>query len=246
LDFVTSFLKYYNEEKAMRVVVFAIVFFYCFNVFAQKPLTTDAKIVGKISSQDSLQYILGAHLGQYIANNGFSITNPILFKKAMDDAMLGKELLVNKDSVPSLINKYQRLNALEQGKRMEKSLFDALKTQPGIGVLPSGVCYTILKAGMGKRPQLNDSVQLHLKGFLPNNTLFEDTYPKNTPYKTAPSGVISGMQEVLQIMPAGSLWRIYIPAALGFGAKGVDGLIPPYSALVYEVELLTVFDTPQK
>ncbi|MGB3946349.1 MAG: FKBP-type peptidyl-prolyl cis-trans isomerase [Bacteroidia bacterium] len=217
------------------------------SVYAQTPVVnTSGSIKKLVGFQDSIQYILGAHIGQFIVNNGFSVTNPTLFKKGMDDAMLGKELLVNKDSVQALIKKYQSLNAVEQGKKTEKALFDALKTQPGIGVLPSGVCYTILKAGTGKRPQLNDSIQLHLKGFLPNNTLFEDTYPKNTPYKTSPSGVIAGMQEVLQIMPVGSLWRIYIPSALAFGAKGVDGLIPPYSALVYEVELLTVFDSPQK
>lgn len=219
---------------------FAFVFFICNHLFSQN---SGVKLN---SRSDSLQYILGAHLGQYIINNGFAVNNPALFKKGMDDAMLGKELLVNKDSVQSLIKKYQSLNAVEQGKRMEKALFEALKTQAGIGVLPSGVCYTIVKAGTGKRPQLTDSVQLHLKGFLPNNTLFEDTYPKNTPYKTSPSGVIAGMQEVLQIMPAGSLWRIYIPSALAFGAKGVEGLIPPYSALVYEVELLAIFETPQK
>lgn len=225
----------------MKTFLSTISFFFITSAFGQ-----NSALSKLTSSSDSLQYILGAHLGQYIVNNGFTITNHTLFKKGMDDAMLGKELLVNKDSVQSLIKKYQSLNAVEQGKRMEKALFDALKTQPGIGVLPSGVCYTIVKAGTGKRPQLNDSVQLHLKGFLPNNTLFEDTYPKNTPYKTAPSGVIAGMQEVLQIMPVGSLWRIYIPTALAFGAKGVEGLIPPYSALIYEVELLTVFDAPQK
>ena len=125
-------------------------------------------------------------------------------------------------------------------------MFEKIKVQPGIGVLPSGVCYTIVKAGAGKRPQVNDSVQLHLKGFMADGKLFEDTYPKNNTYRTSPSGVIPGMKEILQIMPAGSLWRVYIPSSLAFADKGVTGLIPPYSALIYEVELLTVWEAPQK
>lgn len=225
----------------IKSCVFLFVFLLCLSSFSQNTATVKLN-----SFNDSIQYVLGAHIGQFILTNGFEITNSALYKKGFEDALGRKPLLVNVDSLLPIINKYKNAKSAELGKEQERVMFDALKRTPGMGVLPSGVCYTIIKAGTGKRPQLSDSVQLHLKGFLPNNTLFEDTYPKNTPYKTAPSGVISGMQEVLQIMPAGSLWRIYIPAALGFGAKGVDGLIPPYSALVYEVELLTVFDTPQK
>lgn len=220
---------------------FLFLFVLCLSSFSQN--TTAVKLN---SWSDSIQYVLGAHIGQFIATNGFEITNSTLYKKGFEDALGRKQMLVNADSILPIINKYKNTKSAEIGREQERVMFDAIKKTPGMGVLPSGVCYTIIKAGTGKRPQLNDSVQLHLKGFLPNNTLFEDTYPKNTPYKTSPSGVIAGMQEVLQIMPAGSLWRIYIPTALGFGEKGVTGLIPPYSALIYEVELLTIFDAPQK
>lgn len=198
------------------------------------------------SANDSLQYILGAYLGQYIVSNGFSINNPTLFKKGMDDAIQGKQTMVHPDSLQPIINKYQILKSSERGKEQEKAMFELIKKTPGLGVLPSGVCYNIMKVGTGRRPQLTDSVQLHLKGFFADGKLFEDTYPKNTPYRTSPNGVISGIKEILQIMPAGSIWRVYIPSSLAFAEKGVPGLIPPYTALIYEVELLTVTEMPQK
>ncbi|MCE9540357.1 MAG: FKBP-type peptidyl-prolyl cis-trans isomerase, partial [Bacteroidetes bacterium] len=117
---------------------------------------------------------------------------------------------------------------------------EKIKGQPGMGVLPSGVCYAIVKVGTGIRPQVADSVEMHLKGFMADGKQFEDTYPKNTPYKASPENVIPGMKEILQIMPAGSLWRVYIPSAMAFGEKGLTGVIPPYAALIYEVELLKV------
>lgn len=216
---------------------FGFLFLLCLSSFSQ-----NAASVKLNSYNDSIQYVLGAHIARFIVTNEFEIANNALYKKGFDDVMNKKKLLVNVDSIQPLINNYKNRKNIERGKEQEQVMFTALKQTPGIGILPSGVCYKIVKVGTGKRPQLNDSIQVHLKGFLPNNTLFEDTYPKNTPYKTAPSGVILGLKEILQIMPEGSLWRIYIPTGLAFGEKGVDGLIPPYSALIYEVELLTVFN----
>ena len=235
--------------KKIEILLVAIIWSFFTLSFAQKPAIagigggSDVKLK---SGVDSIQYVLGAYLGQYMVSNGFAITNPALFERGMDDVMSKKPLLVNADSIPSLINKYQKYGAAERGKEQEKALFEIVRKTPGLGVLPSGVCYSIMKAGTGKRPQLTDSVQLHLKGFFADGRLFEDTYPKNNPYKTSPNGVIPGIREILQIMPAGSVWRVYIPSALAFAEKGVPNLIPPYSALIYEVELLTVTEMPEK
>lgn len=230
----------------MQKLITAVIILFSLNSFAQKTTTGNAAS-GKLSTgTDTMQYVLGAYLGQYINNNGFVISNPTLFKKGLEDVINGKPLSVDPDSILSLMNSYEKLTAKERNTRQEKLLFEKIKLQAGIGVLPSGVCYTIVKAGTGSRPQITDSVEIHLKGFLADGRQFEDTYPKNTPYKTTPSNVIAGMSEVLQIMPAGSLWRVYIPSAMGFGEKGLTGVIPPYSALVYEVELLKVTVNPQK
>lgn len=217
--------------------------------FAQKTQVAggNSSITVKLNSgMDTMQYVLGAYLGQYISTNGFVISNPAIFKKGLEDVLNGKPLMVNADSIPRLMSHYEKLGGKERNIAQEKILFEKIKGQPGMGVLPSGVCYAIIKVGTGSRAMPTDSVEMHLKGFFADGRQFEDTYPKNTPYKTSPDNVIAGMKEVLQIMPAGSLWRVYIPSAMAFGEKGIAGLIAPYAALIYEVELLKVTGNPKK
>jgi FKBP-type peptidyl-prolyl cis-trans isomerase len=158
----------------------------------------------------------------------------------MDDVLTGKKLMVSADSVPKRMNEYMNRMVMERNRALEKQLFTNIKGQPGIGSLPDGVCYAIVKAGTGLRPLLTDSVSIHVKGYLPEGKIFEDTYAGNKPFKTTPTTLIPGLKETLQIMPAGSLWRIYIPSALAYGDKGVAGAIPPYSAVVFDIELLDI------
>ncbi|MDP4210831.1 MAG: FKBP-type peptidyl-prolyl cis-trans isomerase [Bacteroidota bacterium] len=189
---------------------------------------------------DTLQYTLGAYLGQYINANGFVISNPDLFLKGMNDALQQKKLLVKTESISQKIAEYQSRLLSERNSMQEKQLFAQLKGKDGVGCLPSGVCYAVIKAGTGKRPQPTDTVALQVKGFLPDGKLFEDTYTKNKPYKITPAGLIPGMNEAVQIMPTGSQWRIYIPSALAFGARGIAGIVPPNSAVIFEVELVKI------
>lgn len=196
------------------------------------------KPVKLITANDSLQYTLGAYLGQWITNNGFALSDPEMFRKGMDDVLLNKSLMVDAGTVAARLDSYQKRLISERSSRQEKLLFENIKGKEGVGMLPSGVGYLIMRPGNGIRPQLNDSVLIHVKGFLPDGQPFEDTYAKNTPIRATPAGLISGMSEALQIMPVGSVWRMFIPSAMAYAEKGVPGLIPAYSALIFEVELI--------
>lgn len=202
---------------------------------ASKPTDTDIKLQ---SPSDTLQYSLGAYLGQFIAGNGFTITNANLFIQGMNDALGNKSLMVDTKDITARISQHQSNMTVERSKALEKKLFEAVKEQPGIGMMPDGVCYSIIKSGNGLKPQATDSVKIHIKGFLPDGRLIEDTYAKNIPYHTTPAGLIPGISEIVQIMPGGSLWKVFIPSASAYGEKGLKDIIPPYSALVYELELL--------
>lgn len=211
----------------------------------QKPAVTQAKPQQQVSltdAADSSQYILGAYLGQYLNANGIAVIKPDLFIKGMDDVLSGNPLLVNADSIPKRMNEYLSKMVIERNRMLEKQLFDNIKGQTGIGTLPNGVCYAIIKPSSGPRPLVTDSVSIHIKGFLPEGKVFEDTYAKETPFNTTPGSLISGMKEALQIMPEGSLWRIFIPSGLAYGAQGVPGVIPAFSAVVFDVELLKIIN----
>lgn len=200
-----------------------------------KSSPVDLKLV---SPSDSLQYTLGAFLGAWVINNGFMVTNPEVFRKAMDDVLLNRPLLIEAASITSKLDTYQKKLISERSSQQEKLLFGNIKTKEGVGILPSGVAYVVMKAGSGFRPQAQDSVLIHVKGFLPDGNIFEDTYAKNNPLRGIPATFIPGMSEILQNMPVGSTWRVFIPSALGYAENGIPGLIPAYSALIFEVELI--------
>ena len=229
-----------NSLFKLIVCGFAFIFLISFRASAQtRPgKTTAEKPVSLSAPQDSLQYTLGAYLGAWIINNGFMVTSPEIFRKGMDDVLLNRPLLIDAASVASKLDGYQKRLISARSSQQERLLFENIKGKEGVGMLPSGVAYVIMKAGNGIRPQLNDSVLIHVKGFLPDGNTFEDTYAKKSPLRSTPSGLIPGMSEALQIMPVGSTWRLFVPSALGYAERGVPGLIPAYSALIFEVELI--------
>lgn len=190
------------------------------------------------SPNDSLQYTLGAFLAQWVNSNDFTVSNSELFLKGMNDVFSKKTLMVPAETVPSKIDSYQKRLKSAKSSQQEASLFADIRGKAGVGMLPSGVGYYIMKNGTGFRPQVTDSVLLHVKGFLPDGKVFEDTYTRNAPLRGVPANFIPGLSEILQIMPVGSSWKVFIPAALAYGEKGVNGLVPPYSALIFEIELL--------
>lgn len=236
---MTFMLKFYS-----RLTLFVFLSF-CYNpIFAQtkheKQITSPLKLS---SPSDTLQYTLGVFLGQWITKNGFTVTNPDLFRKGIDDVLLNKNLLINSTTVSARLDHYQKRLISERSSQQEKLLFENVKSKAGVGMLPSGVAYMVAKAGSGIKPRASDSVFLHVKGYLPDGKLFEDTYARKSILKGKPSTFISGINEVLQIMPAGSTWRIFIPSALGYAERGLPGLVPAYSALIFDIELINVIET---
>ncbi|HVN56656.1 MAG TPA: FKBP-type peptidyl-prolyl cis-trans isomerase [Bacteroidales bacterium] len=236
-----------------KIIVLSVLTIIATTVHCQQPQTQKQSIpqtkaqqtqqqpaIKLTSNADSSQYILGAYLGQYLVSNGISITNANLFIRGMDDVLSNKPLLVAADSIPKRMNEYLGKMIVERSRTLEKQLFDALKGQPGVGTLPTGVCYVVIKAGTGIRPQVTDSITAMVKGYLPDGRVFEDTYQNKIPLKSTPANLIPGLRETLQIMPAGSTWRIYIPSAQAYAEKGIQGIIPPFSAIVFDIELLKV------
>jgi len=235
-----KFMIFFKNTLTILLLSSILITLYSVDVFAQKQpsKSTESQIVKLTNPNDSLQYTLGAYLGAWITNNGFMVSNPELFKKGLDDVLLNRPLLIDAASIAPKLDGFQKRLISERSSQQERILFENIKGKDGVGMLPSGVAYVILKAGNGIRPQLNDSVLIHVKGFLPDGSTFEDTYAKKAPLRVTPSGLIPGMSEALQIMPVGSTWRLIIPSALGYAERGVPGLIPAYSALIFEVELI--------
>ncbi|WP_371233223.1 FKBP-type peptidyl-prolyl cis-trans isomerase [Pseudomonas sp. QE6] len=109
----------------------------------------------------------------------------------------------------------------------------------GVTVLPSGLQYEVLVAGEGAKPSREDTVRTHYHGTLVDGTVFDSSYERGQPAEFPVGGVIAGWVEALQLMNAGSKWRLHVPSELAYGGQAV-GSIPPHSVLVFDVELLDI------
>ncbi|HYQ38296.1 MAG TPA: FKBP-type peptidyl-prolyl cis-trans isomerase [Pseudomonas sp.] len=109
----------------------------------------------------------------------------------------------------------------------------------GVTVLASGLQYEVLVQGEGAKPGADDQVRTHYHGTLIDGTVFDSSYERGQPAEFPVGGVIPGWVEALQLMNAGSKWRLHVPSELAYGAQAV-GSIPPHSVLVFDVELLDI------
>lgn len=119
-------------------------------------------------------------------------------------------------------------------------------SEPGVRALPSGLQYQVVKSGPaeGVRPLPGDQIKVHYEGKLLSGEVFDSSYERGVPAVMPLDGLIPGWVEALQLMRPGDEWRIFVPAALGYGDEG-GGPIPPGATLVFRIELIDVLPGPR-
>lgn len=199
---------------------------------------------------DKLSYALGIGIGSQLAGMGAKGLNIDDFAQAVKDVISGTPLKVNNAEAQSLVQAFfqeqeekQRAAAAEAGKVAkaagESFLADNAKKE-GVVVLPSGLQYQVLKEGNGKKPSSTDQVKCHYEGTLIDGTIFDSSYQRNEPATFGLNQVIAGWTEGVQLMSEGAKYRFFIPYNLAYGERGAGAQIPPFAALVFDVELLKV------
>lgn len=162
-----------------------------------------------------------------------------MIKQGFVNGMAGYDALLTREQASEYVQ--NTMNTLRFGNtKAEGEQFlaeNALKE--GVTVTESGLQYEVLKAGKGKCPQATDRVKVHYHGTLIDGTVFDSSVERGEPATFGLNQVIKGWTEGLQLMPVGSKYRFYIPQELGYGARAT-GQIPPYSTLIFEVELLGI------
>jgi FKBP-type peptidyl-prolyl cis-trans isomerase FklB len=133
------------------------------------------------------------------------------------------------------------LNHIKYGdtKAIGEKFLEENKLKEGIIVTESGLQYEVLKMGKGKKPAATDKVKVHYHGTLIDGKVFDSSVERGEPIVFGLNQVIKGWTEGVQLMPLGSKFRFYIPQELGYGAQAA-GDIPPYSTLIFEVELIDI------
>ena len=162
-----------------------------------------------------------------------------LIKQGFINGLLGYEEQmtgeVAGEYIQSTMNTIKYCNTKEDGEKFLAE--NALRE--GVITTASGLQYEVIKMGKGKKPVATDNVRVHYHGTLTNGVVFDSSVDRGEPITFGLTQVIAGWTEALQLMPVGSKFKLYIPQQLGYGSQQA-GSIPPYSTLIFEVELLGI------
>lgn len=163
--------------------------------------------------------------------------------KGMVDILKGNDLDVSIEEANTTAQMFLQESAAKmamKAQEMEATFLAENAEREGIINRPSGLQYEILEEGTGAIPKIHQKVQAHYEGRLLTGKVFDSSYRRGQPATFPVNGLIKGWQEALQLMPVGSKWRLYIPANLGYGARGAGNDIPGNATLVFDLELLSI------
>ena len=211
------------------IALLSIIGLWNLNSLAAEPMTENEKVI----------YSLGYELGKDIKRQQLSLTPEILLQGAKD-AIEGDKPLVNSRERHQALKEIKQKRNQEYLEKSQAFLAENGKKE-GVVTLPSGLQYKEILAGEGKSPSATDSVSVNYRGTLIDGTQFDSSYERGKPSTFKTNRVIKGWSEALQLMKEGAKWELYIPPELAYGKRGRKP-IPPNSALIFEVELISVKD----
>lgn len=192
---------------------------------------------------DKISYGLGLSIGQQFKSSGVAELAYADLAEGIKDMLEGNKPKVSFQEAQMAVNKFfaeLEEKASVAAKAAGEAFLKENAKRPGVKVTPSGLQYEVLDATLGRKPKAADTVRVHYEGTLPDGTVFDSSYKRGEPISFALNQVIAGWTEGLQLMSIGSKYKLFIPYHLGYGERGAGATIPPYSALVFTVELLGI------
>ncbi len=212
-------------------------------------LNTKAQVADSLktpikSQADSACYAMGTAIAQDLKSRMVTDLNFDLFVQAMQDVFKGKNSAIDLMQGQKAIMAYfatMKAKASEPLIAEAKRFLDENKKKKGVITTVSGLQYEIVKAVKGAaQPKATDDVTVHYRGTLTNGYQFDTSYDRKEPLKITLNKVIKGWTEGVQLMTLGSTYRFYIPYQLGYGENGAGQDIPPYSVLIFDIELIKI------
>ena len=199
---------------------------------------------------DRISYALGLSMGQNFRASGIDKIYVQDFADGVASVFYGSEPKMSYDEAKAEIQKY--FTALEAKQQAEAAKMGEINEAAGkkyleengkrveVKTLPSGLQYEVITEGDGPMPKSTDRVEVHYTGKLIDGTVFDSSVDRGAPATFGVTQVIPGWVEALQLMKAGSKWRLFIPSQLAYGPQGAGGVIGPNATLIFDVELLKV------
>lgn len=200
------------------------------------------------TSEQIASYGIGRQMGDHLATQSFDGVELNAVLAGIKEAFAGEALSIEGEKIQAAFNEIQarmqeKAEQLAKEAAAEGELFLEKNAQrEEVFVTGSGLQYEIITAGEegGESPTRESTVRTHYHGTFPNGKVFDSSYDRGQPAEFPVGGVIAGWTEALQLMTKGAKWRLTVPYQLAYGAQGSPGGIPPYSTLVFDVELLDI------
>lgn len=196
--------------------------------------------------EQKASYGIGLQMGQQLAGSGLEGLNVDAIAKGIATALAGNMPEIEVDEINNALRELhmkaeevRQAAAKEAAAEGEAFLAENAKREE-VTVTESGLQYEVLVEGNGEIPTSDKHVRVHYHGTLIDGTKFDSSVERGQPAEFPVTGVIKGWVEALQMMPVGSKWKLYIPQDLAYGERGAGAAIPPFAALVFEVELLDI------
>ena len=192
---------------------------------------------------DKISYALGLGIGQQLKSMNIANFSIEDFTKSIADVINGEATQMTAREAQEMLNEYFANKAAEDAKQAiaeGKVFLENNGKREEVVTTKSGLQYEVLTEGTGRNPKATDKVRCHYEGRLINGDVFDSSYKRNQPADFGLNQVIAGWTEGVQLMKEGAKYRFYIPYLLGYGEQGAGSSIPPYSTLIFDVELIKV------
>jgi FKBP-type peptidyl-prolyl cis-trans isomerase FklB len=189
---------------------------------------------------DRLSYSLGLGISRQLAQMGANNINVDDFAQSIKDVLAGKTPAISDQEAQQIVNKFfeeQTERVAKAAKEEGENFLAENAKKEGVVTLPSGLQYKVLREGNGKKPCATDVVECDYEGTLINGQVFDSSYRRGEHATFGLNQVIAGWTEGLQLMQEGAKYRFFIPYNLAYGERGAGQAIPPYAALIFDVEL---------
>ena len=206
-------------------------------------VTTPVPEVKTVIVMDSVSYSLGLLMAQNLGKQGFDSIDGKSLGMAVEDVVNGNPPKISLVKAQQILQEYTEKNAAKQNagvKEASEKFLVANKNKPGVQTTASGLQYMVLQEGTGKSPAATDEVVVHYEGTTIDGKVFDSSYKRGETISFPLNGVIPGWTEGLQLMKEGAKYRFFIPQDLAYGASGAGNDIPPFSTLIFDVELFEV------
>lgn len=191
---------------------------------------------------NKISYALGLGIAQQLKSMGIEDFSVEDFSQSVSDILSGKTPAMTSREAQELLSEYFQKKQKEQAQKAiaeGRDFLEANAKREGVVQTKSGLQYEVLSEGKGERsPKATDTVLCHYEGRLVSGKVFDSSYERNQPAEFGLNQVIPGWTEGLQLMSEGAKYRFYIPYLLGYGEQGAGPSIPPYSTLIFDVELI--------